>query len=1538
MKKIGIICLIPVLLVVLAIFLLYIPFVQCIVVKKAAQLASESLHMRIDIEKIHLSFPLNLKAGGITVIDHETDTLLYLNNLTARVRLLPLLAKNISVRTLQLSDVRFNTKSLIEGTAINGHIGDLVAGADKINLTAENALLNHLRLSDSYISLRIDTAAASDTTSSVVKWKIDVENIRLENISFAMQMPADTFSLNTYFKDVSLAGGQADLEMMQYKASHFRVRDSHLRYDFGIRHPAKGLNPLHLDLSGIDIELDAVLYRGKNINAEIPHLSLKEKSGLFITSLNGKITSEGETWIVPELVLNTPYSKIEAQATVPWSSLDDALPEGNLSTRLIVSLDKRDVLAVAGEAAELFERFYPNTAFKLGGWVEGNLNKIYLKQLESELPGLFKISAHGMAEKITDDIARSGEFYLKAQTSDDGYLRGVLLKESGGRYSLPDQLFLDLKASLTGGEYQADLLLSEQSGNIKLDGKYHPSLQNYGIDLKVDSLALIRFLPKDSIFNISANVKAQGHGLDLFAGKTWAQLEASVSEIIYKGTPVSGISLNGSLKDHQLQARMTSNYPFFQADMTVEGNMTKEKVSGTLMLDVNTFDLQGLQLSKRPFTNSFRIFSEAASDLKKNHRLDVTLGDWEMAFDRDRRVRPKPLALHAKSSEDSTQVSFRAGDLDISLTGNADLESLVNKLNVISNHATAQLKADSAVDLRQLRPLLPEIDLQVSARKDNPVYNYLQMNNIFFDRFEFNASTSPESGLNADGLLSAFIKDTLKIDSVQLCLRQDSDRINYTVDVIKNKFRRQEPFRAGLKGGLQFGRGDVEAFYLDGQGKTGLYLGARVEKQAQGWNIQVFPENPVIAFLPFRVNPDNYVLFKSKENISANLRLDGEEYASVWIHSEEEAHKMKELSAEFNQIDLKKLSAGFSGFIPPLEGNANLSLRYAPNDHTFMVVADAGVDDLYYQQGRIGEILMSGVYLPLDNSRHQVDMHMFHDQNEVSTLTGTYQSAQGNIDGKATVNQLPLMMLNPVLAGTARLNGALQGTVSVHGTAQAPLLNGYMQMDTATVYVTAAGSRIRLDNKRIPVADSKISFDKYSIYSAGNNPFVIDGSVNIRNMAKGTADLTLTAKNMQLLDAKKEDENLVYGKLFVDLNSTVKGPLDGLTMRGNLHLLGGTDMSYILRESPLTVQNRMAGLVTFTYFRDTIPQRNRIGNFRSGMQRETTSLNNGMEMLITVNIDPVVKFKIDLDEKASDRIELRGGGNLSFQYTRQGDMVLNGRYTLSEGILKYNMPVIGNKILNIQDNSYVEWRGDVMDPYLNLTATERVRTPVNQDGESSRLITFDAGVNIKQRLENLSLRFTLDAVDDAAMQNQLIAMGTDEESKRAVAMLLTGMYISDDQAGNMGFNMGSALNNFLANEVNNLTGNLLGGVDFNFGMETYDVSGGNRTDYTFRFSKRLYNDRLNVIVGGALSTGEMADENNNFINDASLEYRLDRGGNKYAKLFYNRQYESLLEGEIARFGGGFIFRRKMRRLSELFGIRSRKTTIRNEAGVENKER
>ena len=107
-------------------------------------------------------------------------------------------------------------------------------------------------------------------------------------------------------------------------------------------------------------------------------------------------------------------------------------------------------------------------------------------------------------------------------------------------------------------------------------------------------------------------------------------------------------------------------------------------------------------------------------------------------------------------------------------------------------------------------------------------------------------------------------------------------------------------------------------------------------------------------------------------------------------------------------------------------------------------------------------------------------------------------------------------------------------------------------------------------------------------------------------------------------------------------------------------------------------------------------------------------------------------------------------------------------------------------------------------------------------------------------------------------------------------------------------------------------------------MESYDETGlgTNRTDYTFRFSKRFYNDRIRVVLGARLSSGEIEQgQDDNFIDNVSVEYLLDTGGNRFVKLFHDKNYESILEGEVTETGAGIVLKRKMRSWHELFNFR-----------------
>lgn len=81
-------------------------------------------------------------------------------------------------------------------------------------------------------------------------------------------------------------------------------------------------------------------------------------------------------------------------------------------------------------------------------------------------------------------------------------------------------------------------------------------------------------------------------------------------------------------------------------------------------------------------------------------------------------------------------------------------------------------------------------------------------------------------------------------------------------------------------------------------------------------------------------------------------------------------------------------------------------------------------------------------------------------------------------------------------------------------------------------------------------------------------------------------------------------------------------------------------------------------------------------------------------------------------------------------------------------------------------------------------------------------------------------------------------------------------------------------------------------------------------------------------MGGNYSTDADADENfsQNLINDISFEYMLNRSGTMYVRIFRHTGYESILEGEITQTGVGFVLKRKLNSLRDLFGLRRKTIT------------
>ena len=273
-----------------------------------------------------------------------------------------------------------------------------------------------------------------------------------------------------------------------------------------------------------------------------------------------------------------------------------------------------------------------------------------------------------------------------------------------------------------------------------------------------------------------------------------------------------------------------------------------------------------------------------------------------------------------------------------------------------------------------------------------------------------------------------------------------------------------------------------------------------------------------------------------------------------------------------------------------------------------------------------------------------------------------------------------------------------------------------------------------------------------------------------------------------------------------------------------------------------------------------------------------------------------------------------------------GDMSMTGRFNIQGGEMKYTLPFIPLKTFTFAEGNFIQFNGDIDNPTLNITATERTKAAVTGETDVSRMVVFDVGVKITKQLSNMGVEFLIDAPEDSEVQSELATMGNEMRNKVAVTMLATGLYMSS--SNKTGFKANNALNSFLESEIQNIAGSALKTIDISVGVEgNTTASGETQTDYTFQFSKKFWNDRVTFVIGGKVTTGatdEGASSSQSFIDNISLEYRLNRLGTRYIQVFYDNDTYDPLEGSYSSAGAGYIWRRRTDSFGDLMLFRRSK--------------
>ncbi len=1492
-------------------FLVYVPPVQKWLVDKATVMVSEATGLDISIGAVSLRFPLTLSLEDVMVTRPVTsaenasqpcDTIADIGRVDASLAMLPLFRLRAELGSLTVNDARLNTLDLISDTQVRGTIGQLAVGSTMADINVGTVDVSSLLLSDADLFVLLsDTAAVDTTATEPLPWFVALREATLDNVSCEVHLPGDSMIVGTMFAKAVATGATIDLLHERYDVASLRIDQSALAYDltYEPRQEQDLMDYSHLSFTDLSLTVDSISYHSTDLSLAVREASMKEKCGLHITGLKSHIALDSLGVRVPDLSLNTPSSSVYAQASIDYASLDSATCLGSTPSCLTLdaSLSRHDIA-----------HFYPvkglpEWPLAIKGKACGTLASANVEELTLDLPTVLHAEASGTLAPSSDFNSQTSNLKYSLSLQNPTFLHSTLGIDTKS-VSIPRGLRLDGTVSSTGPQYTTDFTARDGQALLKGRALVDTQTDAYTAHLDLANFNVGRYLPDmENCIVHQANITARGHGYDPYDPKTFIEASANIDSLTYDQWAADSLSLTA----------------------TIEG--------GRSIANLSLHNLQGKGISDNHLDIGLNGDVKLESDLKDSHKLSGLLKDF-IITDSTGVYHPENLGVLLAVRPDTTYLRVQNGNFIVKLDASGPYDRLLQKLTALADTASNQL-GNRVIDQVQLKEMFPTMRLYVTSGRENVAARFLHASHdIDYKELLANITMSPTDGLNGEMHVYNLGFGDTDIDTARVTLKDSDHGLTFQARVANGK-KNAMPLTALMDGHVFEHGARVGLRIFDKDGRMGLRLGTQASMESDGLRFTLLPKNPTIAFREFTLNDNNYLFLRNDQRLSAKLEMEDGDGTTIDVYSEEtDSTRLQDLTVSVSKLNLGQLTSTLP-FLPSVEGMLVGDFHIIMDEQKqISVAADVDVDNMVYEGNAMGNINTEFVYLQNTDNTHSIDGILLRGDQQVVSVSGTYinkkvSNGHEHADVLLSLDNTPLNMVNGFITEQiVGLEGYANGELKMSGPLDNLLIDGSVRLDSASLFSTPYGIRMGIDNTPINIERSKLTLNNFKLYATPevHDRDLLSSTFNLVNKAigavkqsadtiayltiSGTADFStagpaplnfrLRARELQLINSRQQAGSLLYGKGFVSVAASVRGTTEKMNVRGRLNVLGTTDLTYLLLDSPLSTDNQMDELVHFTDFNDTTQT--------IVVHRPVP---NGMDMNLTVSIDQGAHIRCGLNADQSNYVDLFGGGDLRLRMSDTEDMSLTGRYTISSGTMKYSLPVIPLKTFTIQDGSYVEFTGPIDNPRLNITATERTRATVGQEGSPSRSVAFDCGVVVTKTLNDMGLQFIISAPEDMSVESELQAMSVEQRGKLAVTMLTTGMYLADGNTA--GFSMNAALSSFLQSEINNIAGNALSTLDVSMGIDnSTDASGNMHTDYSFQFAKRFWNNRLKVQLGGKVSSGqEVQGQKQSFFDNVSMEYRLSPTSNQYLKMFYKQNVYDWLDGYTGEYGAGYIYKRKM---------------------------
>lgn len=1519
----------------------------------------------LSVGSFSLRFPLTLEVGDLAMTQGP-DTIMAAESAHADVSILPLLAGRAKIDKVELRKAVYIIGNRDSAMYLTIH-------ADSLGLDDASVVLGDMAISLPQGGIRggrLGLYMNPDTTPPTkpappTKMSIDIGRISLDDFTYSMRMMPTIDTLSAHIRTSVLDKGRIDMLKQQIALGKFYGSGLDARYiapdsaliaregpfptaapvpdslksapwvveidsiDFSesrALYTTAGLKPLPgLDFGYIqvdDLDLRVLNLYNRETTVRVP-LSIKgrERCGVDLM-VDGTLDIDSVALRFKDVNLSTPASTSAAFSGL--MGMGDMMSDPSLPLEL--NLDGAFAPSDLGKmfpAFALYLKGVPNAEdIMLTADVKGTTGHLDIDELTLNLNRCVSLVAEGSVENVMNPDLLGGDISLKGNIINLNSFKNIILEPATAKTINIPPMTLHGNVSMNRGTIGGKLTAATGKGDIRLDAMLNSRKERYDADVKANQFPVIAFLPDMGVGNVTATIHADGQGFDPFVKTTDMNADFDIKSAEYQNVRYTDISGTAKISGGHADIKLESANPNLAFGITAQGNLDGKIYQWTGDVDCSNIDLYALKFAAEPSSVELMAKAEAT--------LGPTMNDIKATLDiSDIYYRQKTgtigitdLLAVLNASDSLTMLNIANRDLNASFNSAMPIDSLATRFGRVGTLLEQQMGA-YRLDIDTLSATLPPFALTVTGGQSNLVNDILAPSKMSVRKFML--SVDNDAFLTLGGFAQQFKTSTMTLDSLYINGQQNGDHLDLKAGLANDPGNMDEWHKVDLKGVIEASTASLSLHQENVNGKTGFELGLRVKASPDSVvTLSIAPLDPIIGYHDWTVNADNFISMKvPTKHIDANLRMQGANSGLALFTEhvpDSTGHAPQEdLVVKLTDIHISDWIS-FNPFAPPVKGDINADMRLNYDSGTLLGKGSASIANLIYGKEKVADFSADFDVSASTSGKVNATADLMVNGVRTMTLRGALNDSTSTspLALDFSMIRFPLATANPFLpAGTGRLRGMLNGSLKISGTSEKPIMNGTLDFDSTAVVLAMTGTAYSFSDTPIDVTDNIVHFNRFAITGCNSNPLLVDGTVNISDMADIRMNLSLKADNMMIVNSNRAPKGAdIYGKGYISLDASASGSMSIMNVNADLSVLSATNVTYVMTEAATSLSSKADNdMVKFVNFTDSM-----------AVATADTLVQKGMAMFLdaTLNIEEGSIVNVDLSTDGQNRIQIQSNGTLTYSMTPLNDGRLIGRLNIDKGFVRYTPPFMSEKNFQFDNNaSYVSFTGDMMNPNLNIHATDHLKANVTQAGQNSRLVNFDVLLSVTGTLNQMNVAFDLTTNDDMTVANELESMSPEQRANQAMNMLLYNIYTGPGTKGDASL-AGNPLFSFLESKVNSWAANNIRGVDLSFGIDQYDKTVDGSTSSTMRYSyqvsKSLFDDRFKIVVGGNYSTDANADENfsQNLINDISFEYFLNKQRSMYLRLFRHTGYESILEGEITQTGVGFVYRRKIRRLGDMF--------------------